>query len=444
MKPAMPILAVVAGLMSAGLSGCDYVKDLVTEKKIPLKGERIAVMRYHRNLQPDPQVADLRVMLPPPVANRDWPQSGGFPSHAMHHLQIAPGIGRAWSIDIGSGSSDERRLMSFPIVVAGLVFAMDVDFEVSAFDVRNGERVWGYAAKVPDEDEDAFGGGLAYDGGRIFVTTGYGRLIALRARDGAELWQQNISGPSRAAPTAAGGRVFVVTIDNQLSAHNAETGKREWSHSGISEIAGLLGGSSPAVAGETLVVPYSSGEVFALRVANGRVTWSDNLIALRRVDALSTLAHIRGHPVIDRGLVYAMSHSGRLVAIDLRTGTRVWDRAIGGVETPWAAGNFVYVMSNEGELYCLTRRGGRVRWVRPLPRFEDPEDKDDPIKWFGPVLASDRLVLAGSHGEALAISPYTGEVLGRIDLPDNISMAPVVAGDTLYFLTDDGDHVADR
>ena len=444
MKPAVRWLALLAGLMAMGLAGCDYIKELTGTKKIPLKGERIAVMRYQRNLAPDPRIADLRVMLPPPVANRDWPQAGGFPSHAMHHLRIATGIGRAWSVDIGSGSSDERRMMSSPIVVGGLVFVVDVDFKVTAFDANTGNRVWTYETKIPDEDEDAFGGGLAYDGGRIFMTTGFGRLIALRARDGAELWQQKITGPVRAAPTAAGGRGFVVTIDNQLSAHDVETGKREWSHSGISEIAGLLGGSSPAVADDTLVVPYSSGEVFALRVANGRVTWSDNLIALRRVDALSTLAHIRGHPVIDRGLVYAMSHSGRLVAIDLRTGTRVWDRTIGGVETPWAAGNFVYVMSNEGELYCLTRRGGRVRWVRPLPRYEDPEDKDDPIKWFGPVLAGDRLVLAGSHGEALAISPYTGEVLGRIDLPDNVSMAPVVAGDTLYFLTDDGDLVAYR
>jgi outer membrane protein assembly factor BamB len=384
------------------------------------------------------------VILPPPVKNRDWPQAGGSPSHAMHHLKIPVSVREAWSADIGAGSSDNRRLLSQPIVNGDRIYTMDVDFEVSAFDVRDGRRIWSFDPKVPDEDEDAFGGGLGYADGRIFVATGYGALLAINAENGAELWRRRLPGPVRAAPTIADGRVFVVTIDNQLVVHSAETGEKLWTHAGISEIAGLLGGGSPAISGDTVVVAYSSGEIFALRTANGRVVWSDSLIALRRVDALSTLAHIRGHPVIDRGLVYAVSHSGRMVAIDLRTGQRVWDRAIGGVETPWAAGEFVYVMSNEGELYNLTRRGGRVRWVTPLPRFEDPEDKEDPINWFGPVLVGDRLVVAGSHGEALSISPYTGKVLGRIELPDDVSMAPIVAGGTLYFLTNDGDLVAYR
>src|SRR3546814_4596588 len=103
----------------------------------------------------------------------------------------------------------------------------------------------------------------------------------------------------RAAPTVAGWGVFVVSIYNHLTALNAETGEKLWSHTGFSEPAGLLGGASPAVEGDIVVVPYSSGEIFALRVENGRVVWSDNLTAVRRVDALSSLADIRGGPVIE-------------------------------------------------------------------------------------------------------------------------------------------------
>src|SRR3546814_13420392 len=83
------------------------------------------------------------------------------------------------------------------------------------------------------------------------------------------------------------------------------SGEKLWLHTGFSEPAGLLGGASPAVDGETVVVPYSSGEIFALRVENGRVVWSDNLTAVRRADALSSLADIRAAPVVDRGLVLA-------------------------------------------------------------------------------------------------------------------------------------------
>ena len=132
------------------------------------------------------------------------------------------------------------------------------------------------------------------------------------------------------------------------------------------------------------------------------------------------------------------------MAIDQRSGARVWERNIGGVETPWVAGDFIYVISNQAEIYCLTRRGGRIKWIRPLPRFEDPRDKEGIIKWSGPVLVSDRLVVTGSHGEALSISPYTGEPLGRVELPSGISIAPVVAGGTLYFFTNKAELIAYR
>ena len=57
---------------------------------------------------------------------------------------------------------------------------------------------------------------------------------------------------------------------------------------------------------------------------------------------------------------------------------------------------------------------------------------------------SDRLVLASSHGFALAVSPYTGRVLGRMSLPDAAAAAPIVANETLYFLTDEAEVVALR
>ena len=165
---------------------------------------------------------------------------------------------------------------------------------------------------------------------------------------------------------------------------------------------------------------------------------------MNRFDPLGDVAHIRGTPVIDRGMVYAINHSGRMVAIDLRRGTRDWERPIGGVEMPWVAGEFIFVLTNDAQLLCITRKEGRIRWILTLPRFGDPEDQEDPIHWVGPVLASGRLIVANSEGEAVSISPYTGQVLGRMDLPGGVTVAPIVADGGLYFLTDDGTLVAMR
>jgi outer membrane protein assembly factor BamB len=430
---------VIAALM---LLGCGAW--LGGKEAQPLPGERISIMLFQRDLTPDPRIADLDIRLPKPEINDDWPQSGGYADHAMHHLKVAEIVTEAWRVDIGAGSGAGRRLLSPPVVVDGTVYAADVNFIVGAFRATDGRRLWRFDPKVPKNDKEAFGGGIAYENGHIFLTTGFAVVFAIDASDGTEVWRKPTSGPIRAAPTATGGRIYVITIDNEITAYNAATGEKLWSHSGFAEAAGILGGASPAVSGSTVVVPYSSGEIYALRVENGRVIWFDNLSAVRRLDQISSLTDIRGRPVIDRGLVLAISHSGRMVAIDQRTGARAWDRKIGGVEMPWVAGDFIYLVTNESELVSLTRRGGRVRWITPLPRFVDAKNKEDLIHWSGPILVSDRLVVVASYGEALSISPYTGKILGRVKLPAGASLAPVVAGGTLYIITDKAQLIALR
>ena len=53
-------------------------------------------------------------------------------------------------------------------------------------------------------------------GGRVYVATGYGQVLALDAATGKEIWRQQVTAPVRGAPTVADGRVFAVTVDNEL------------------------------------------------------------------------------------------------------------------------------------------------------------------------------------------------------------------------------------
>lgn len=410
----------------------------------PLPGERVSVLRLDRTLVADPSISDLRVRLPEPYRNAAWPQAGGDPSHAMYHLAVAENPATQWTADIGDAATDDRRLLSEPVVANGRIYAMDASAVVSAYDGDTGRQLWRADLTPDDEDDDLFGGGLAVDGERLYVTTPYALVFALEAATGEVVWESRVSSPMRTAPTVSDDRVFVLTIDNELVALSAEDGSRLWSHQGIAETAGLLGGAAPAVADNTVIVGYTSGEIFALRAETGRVLWNESLAGVQRIDAMSTLADIRGRPVIDRDLVIAISHSGLLAAIDIRRGSRAWDRDVGGSQSPWVAGDFVYVLDNNGELICLTRDDGRIRWIQSLPKWQDEEEKEDPIFWAGPVLAGDRLIVTGTTGEALSISPYTGEIMGSIDLPSAAHLPPVVADGTIYFLVDDARLVAMR
>jgi outer membrane protein assembly factor BamB len=427
------------------LAGCNTIDDVLGSKEPPpLPGSRIPVLLSGDALQPDPGISDLAVLLPKPLVNESWPQQGGFANHAMHHLALGEVPRRLWSADAGSGADDDAPILSGPVTGDGRVYTMDADAVVAAHSTSEGRLIWRSDIEPPEEDDGNWGGGLAVDGGIVFAATGFAQVVALAADSGQELWRTNVSGPMRAAPTAFNGRVFAVTKDNQLFALNAEDGDLLWSHTGIEETAGLIGSASPAVDGDIVVVPYSSGEIFALRVENGRQLWVENLAAIRRADAVSALADIRGRPVIDRGRVYAISHSGRMVAIDLPTGRRLWETPLGGVNQPWVAGDFIFVLTTDAVVAAITARDGRIRWLTPIGLFEDPAKRRDRISWAGPVLAGDRLILTGSHGIAMTVSPYTGDIIGEEEMPDAVSLAPAVANETLYFLTDEARLVAYR
>ena len=439
--------AALLGLgLSLGLAGCDTVSDLFEgSDDATLEGERLSVIALERQLEPDPDAALLTVRLPPPYVNEDWPQPGGYPHHAMHHLAADEVLAEAWRVRIGSGTDEDGPVLVTPVVSGGRVFTMDSRSLISAFNATTGARLWTADARPEEDDEGAFGGGLAVEGDWLFAATGLGHVLALDAGTGALQWRQPIGVPVRMAPVVSGGRVFAISHDNRLWALDAGNGALLWSHTAIEESAGFLGGASPAVDAGIVVALFSSGELTAHRVENGRTVWNDILaVQGARIGAIATFNDIDGHPVSDRGTVFAIGHGGRMVAIDARSGRRVWERDIAGLDMPWVAGDFIFVLTADGELVCMSRDRGAIVWVQSLPRFEDPEDREDPIFWTGPTLVDERLVVVGSDGSMLSISPYDGSQLGVYDARGAIRQLPVVADRTLYILTDDADLIALR
>ena len=323
------------------------------------------------------------------MANNSWPQSGGFANHAMEHLEIGASPQVLWTADVGAGSSSSRILTAAPVVAEGKVFAKDAESTVSAFDANTGGRS-GASRSSPRRRATAneFGGGVAYYGGRLFVTTGFANVFCLDPNDGHEIWNSTVSAPIRGAPLVFGDRVFSISIDNKLHAMAAVDGSDLWNFSGLQEVAGYVGGNSAAGASDVIVAPFSSGELVELRAENGRTVWNESLVGPRRESrAFGNLADIRGRPVIDRDLVIAMGSAGTIAAIDLRAGQRIWERNVGGSQTPWLAGRFIFIVTSGADVAALERDTGKVKWVTPLTQYAD-EKRREPIQWAGPVLAS--------------------------------------------------------
>ena len=430
---------------AAILAGCGEGTWFGENAPPPLPGERKSVLLIEDQIAADPRLATLNVTLPPAQRNRDWPQLGGGPTHAAQHLEAAGALSVAWRSSVGAGAGGRTRLLGGPIAAAGMVFAVDTDGTAHAVDASSGRRVWEYYPEEAEAVDRLSGGAAAYADGRLFIAGGNGTVFALDASSGAEVWRRPIRAPIRSAPAVAEGKVLVPTADAQLFALDAASGDIVWQHAGLFEQSGILGGASPAVADGIVVAAYPSGEVVALSLSSGEQLWSDTVLRPRRTLAIGAIADIVGDPVIAGERVFVAGASGEMAAFDLERGAREWTAEVTSTQTPWIAGNFLFVLTERGEVVCLVDQGGRIRWVSGLQTRVDPDEPDSrAISWIGPILASDRLLVASSEGELVTLSPQTGEQLGSVAIGGGVSVPPAVADGTVFFLTDDAELVAFR
>jgi outer membrane protein assembly factor BamB len=333
----------------------------------------------------------------------------------------------------GSGlSSDDARSGAGPIAYQGHIYVYRGDGSVTAYSAQNGGRVWTAAARPDGVGASTLaGGGVAADGGRVFAASAYRAVVAFDAGSGNRLWLYDLPQPARSAPTAAGGRVYMVSASNVLYALNAADGKELWTYTGVPGVAGLVSSASPAVSGNLVIVPFSSGEVIAFDAAKGTPKWQSNLARFAGQSSLSGLPEVAARPVVSGGVVIATSVSGRIMALKLATGDSIWDRELGSASTPAVAGNGVFLVTVSGDLVALDRGSGKIAWSLTLP-------SKGRESWAGPTLAGGKLWVASSAGRLISVNAATGEMAGEQPLGNPVYLAPIVAGGRLILLSGDG------
>lgn len=434
---ALPVCILLAG---CGLFGGKKV--VLTEEE---KAARITVNPFSENLTPDPELAATTITLPPATPATDWTQAGANPSKIPGHLEAGSEFRIDWRSSV-TGSNQQKRIIAAPVAKDGRVYVIDANQKVTAFDADGGGKVWDrqLESENPKRDKHAVGGGLAIAGDRLIVSSGFGYVEAMSLADGSQIWRRRVESPMSGSPAILGNRAFVTSSSNEFYAIDVATGEIVWSDQAIAESARVLSSPSPAVTNDILTVPYSSGELIAYLPANGTRLWSDTLTTVGRYTPLSAINDIAGRPSIQDGVVYAASHSGILTAIDARSGARTWERVFGSRLGPVIGGEYLFIVGTDGRVACFSKIDGKIVWVRALPEFRNEREKKNRIVWAGPLIASNRLIVASSEGDVVALSPQNGETLADLNVGQPVYIQPIAASGKIFVLTDKGSLVAIR
>ncbi|MDO5630870.1 MAG: PQQ-binding-like beta-propeller repeat protein [Paracoccus sp. (in: a-proteobacteria)] len=420
------------------------------EREIILPGQRLDPLAV---ASPDgpavigaPAPASIALSLPAMRANADWTHRAGNAAHDPGHAALGAGMTLQWAASIGSGDARRFRITADPIIWGGMVFTLDSRANVVATSTGGG-TIWQTSLRPATERGDSVsGGGISAEGGRIFVTTGYGELVALDARSGGILWRQRVDTAISGAPAVQNGVVYVAARNGVGWAVRAENGRVLWQTNGIGAPMGVMGVSAPAVSGNTVVFPFASGQLLAAETADGMTQFSAQVAGTRTGRAIAAIRDMTGDPVIAGGRLYGGTSSGRITAFDLGTGAEIWSARDGANSPVVVAGGSIFAVNDQAELIRLDAATGGVIWRVALPYYttERPRRQDRIFASYGPVLAGGRLFVASSDGVLRVFDPASGALTGQAAIPGGAAAAPAVAGQTLYVVSRNGQLLAFR
>jgi hypothetical protein len=378
--------------------------------------------------------------------NASWTHTTGTPKYRTSHpaLRSAPQL--AWSANIGDGDSRRYRITADPVVTGGRIFTLDAGAQVTATST-SGETLWkSDLTPASDKQGQGSGGGLAVEGDTIYASVGYGVLAALDVATGGVRWTQDLDASGTGTPTVYGDLVYLTAGDDTGWAINKTDGRVEWQTSASSSINNVLGAPAPVVTDQLAIFAYGSGEVQAVFRQGGLTRWNASVVGKRPGRALSSIADVTSPPVILGNRLFAGNQSGRLAALDLNSGKRIWTAQDGAITPVWPAGGSVFVVSDLNELLRLDASDGSRIWGVPLPNFtkDKPRRQSEVVAHHGPIVAGGRVIVASNDGKLRLFDPVDGALSGSVEIPGGATTAPVVAGGTLYVVSRKGQLLAFR
>lgn len=433
-------------VMVALVFGCAKKEEILDGQRFDVRTPLEEAIPTEDGVSPSEEVVNRVVPIRLPKAQNlsSWTHRNSGADHSAPNLVLSANLTQIWAANIGTGSDRKHRITSDPIIAGGLIFTLDSESHVMAH-TPVGAAVWSRDLTPATEKQgEATGGGLAYSDGVVYATTGFGILTALQASDGAVIWEQKLGAPITAAPTVSNGMVYVVSRDNQAWAIKTKTGRIDWQQQSTAEDAGLIGGASPAMAGRTVILPFSSGELVAALTGNGLRVWSVAVSGSRRGQARSNIGDITSDPVVTSSRVYAANQSGRLIAADRRTGERLWTANEGSYSPVWPVDNSVFLVSDASKLVRLDARTGEAFWSVDLPLYVRDKTRRTSYVHFGPILAGGRLIVASGDGNLRSFDPESGDLLSEVPIPGGAASQPAVVDGVLYVLTLKGQLLAYR
>ena len=273
-------------------------------------------------------------------------------------------------------------------------------------------------------------GGIQAAGDAVYFASPTGKVYALEAATGNQVWEfptesKETTGPYYARPVLVGETLLIGALKRKpdepnLYALDAKSGQLLWKFltgdAIVAEVAAM----------ENMVyVGAADRKLYALDLSNGSKLWE-----------FETGNWVWAAPLVVGQQVYVASMDHKIYSLDARTGQKQWEHYVGAaIAGALSAGHdLIYFGALDSKVHALDAKTGEEKWAFPTGRWV----------WGQPLLEGQTLYVGSLDSKIYALEATTGQVKWELQLSGPVRAGLGYADGLLYAATDKGYlHVVD-
>ena len=341
-------------------------------------------------------------------------------------------VTKLWTTSVGDGSGDSGVRLR-PAFADGVLYACSTDGKIAAIDAASGKTLWSKSSRTKGwfgwgdkKRADAlYAGGPMVSGDLLVVGTLDGHVYGINAKDGSPRWESVVNSEVISSPVISGNLVIARTQDGRLYGFDSATGERRWVYDQDTVPLLSLRGNGPLlVANGVVFYGNDAGKLVALRLDNGEKLWEQTLASGEGRTEIDRLADADGSILLSGTTLYGAAYHGNISAIDGPSGRPLWARPFSTFTSLDVTDNAVYGVNDESQVWAFDKNGGADMW------------KNDALKYrwvTGPAVLGNYVVVGDLEGYVHFLQTGDGALAARERLSKKaIRAQPLVVGDIVY------------
>lgn len=356
---------------------------------------------------------------------QDWFDSEGEDLTApveLERIDTSVAVKKRWSTSVGDGQGDGFFKIA-PVLVDGVLYVASSEGDVAAIDAEDGDKRWSVSLERP------ISGGVGYHKDSLYLGGADGSVLQLSAQDGSIIWEAAVSGEVLAPPAVSDNWVIVQTYDGKLLGFETGAEVPTWTYTSDVPVLTLRGTSTPLLIGDNAIAGFGDGKVVAVDVDSGNTSWESRIGIPQGGSEIDRIVDIDGVMTVQGIELFVSSYQGRVAALDIRTGRKIWQQNVSSVTGTSVGFGNVYVADVDGTVSAFLRNGQGARWQNIELGYRELS-RPTPINSY--------VATVDLEGYLHLLTQVEGQIVGRSKIASGPARADMISANGRLFILDDG------